>query len=261
MSELFNLAGSLDIFFVFFIILIRVSSIVVFAPVFSSSSIPSQIKIAFAFVFSLALYPVVKDYIHITDFSILGITAMVVREVILSAALAFCVHFVWAGIELGAQLVGFMMGFSIANVLSPEENLQISILAEFESIMAILIFLIIDGHHIFIKAMVDSFKMIPVGGFVLNHNIFDILLKLSAMMFSVTFQILAPAVIALVVTNVVFGIIARTMPQINIMIVAFPLSIGIGLFVLGVSFSYSAYVIVKYYDSALSYIYALLGGG
>jgi flagellar biosynthetic protein FliR len=261
MSWLSNFSGSLDIFFVFLIILLRVSSIIVFAPIFSSSSIPAQVKVAFALIFSVVLYPSANQYIHVTDFSVLNIAVTVIRELILSVALGFCIHFVWAGIELGAQLVGFMMGFSIANVLSPEENLQISILAEFESIMAVLIFLIIDGHHIFIRAMADSFKMVPVGEFVLNQNVFDILMKLTAMMFGVSFKILAPAIIALVVTNVVFGIIARMMPQMNIMIAAFPLSIGIGLFVLGVSFSYSAYVVAKYYNSALSYVYALLGGG
>ncbi len=259
MIDLLSLNGSLSAFFVFLIILIRVSAIIVLAPIFSSAYIPAQIKIGFALLFSLALYPVVKQYINITDFSVLNLALIAAKETVLSAALAFCVHFLWAGIELGAQLVGFMMGFSIANVLSPEDNMQISILAEFESIMAILIFLIIDGHYVFIRAMVDSFKMVPVGGFVLNHTTFDILNRLVLMMFGVAFKILAPAIIALTITNIVFGIIARTMPQINIIIVAFPLSIGIGLFILGVSFSYSAYVIVKYYNSVLSYVYSLLG--
>ncbi len=261
MVELLNLSAALPALLTFFIILLRVSAIIVFAPIFSSTSIPTQVKIAFSLIFAMVLYPVVKQYIHITDFSIMNIAVIVTREVILSAALAFCVHFLWAGIELGAQLVGFMMGFSIANVLSPEENLQISILAEFESIVAILIFLIIDGHYIFIRAMADSFKMVPVGGFILNQSVFDVLNKLALMMFGVAFKILAPAVIALLITNVVFGIIARTMPQINIMIVAFPLSIGIGLFVLGASFSFSAYVLVKYYNSVFIHIYSLLGVG
>jgi len=261
MVELLSLNATLPALLTFFIILLRVSAVVVFAPIFSSTSIPAQVKIAFSLIFAMVLYPVVKQYIHITDFSIMNIAVIVAREVVLSAALAFCVHFVWAGIELGAQLVGFMMGFSIANVLSPEENLQISILAEFESIIAILIFLIINGHYIFIRAMADSFKMVPVGGFVLNQNVFEVLNKLALMMFGVAFKILAPAVIALLITNVVFGIIARTMPQINIMIVAFPLSIGIGLFVLGVSFSFSAYVLVKYYNSVFMHIYSLLGVG
>ena len=261
MVELLNLSAALPALLTLFIILLRVSAIIVFAPIFSSTSIPAQVKIAFSLIFAMVLYPVVKQYIHITDFSIMNIAVIVTREVILSAALAFCVHFLWAGVELGAQLVGFMMGFSIANVLSPEENLQISILAEFESIVAILIFLIIDGHYIFIRAMADSFKMVPVGGFILNQSVFDVLNKLALMMFGVAFKILAPAVIALLITNVVFGIIARTMPQINIMIVAFPLSIGIGLFVLGASFSFSAYVLVKYYNSVFIHIYSLLGVG
>ncbi len=261
MADLISLGSALPVFFTFFIILLRVSAVIVFAPIFSSASIPAQVKMAFSLIFAIVLYPVVKQYIHITDFSILNLAVIAVRETILSAALAFCVHFLWAGIELGSQLVGFMMGFSIANVLSPEENIQISILAEFESIMAILIFLIIDGHYIFIRAMADSFRMVPVGGFILNQNVFDILNKLALMMFGVAFKVLAPAVIALIITNIVFGIIARTMPQINIMIVAFPLSIGIGLFALGMSFSFSAYVIVKYYNSVFVHIYSLLGAG
>ncbi len=261
MVELFNPNTTLITLLTFFIVLLRVSAIIVFAPVFSSASIPAQVKIAFSLVFAMVLYPIVKQYIHITDFSIMNIAVIVIREVILSAALAFCVHFLWAGVELGAQLVGFMMGFSIANVLSPEENLQISILAEFESIMAILIFLVINGHYIFIRAMADSFRLVPVGGFALNQGMFDVLNKLALMMFGVAFKILAPAVIALLITNVVFGIIARTMPQINIMIVAFPLSIGIGLFVLGVSLSFSAYVLVKYYNNVFIHIYSILGAG
>ncbi len=260
MSELVNFNGSLAVFFTFLIILLRVSAIIVVAPVFSSSAIPPQVKIAFAFVFSLALYPVVKGYIQLPDFTVLNIAMITVRELLLAVAMAICIHFVWAGIELGAQLVGFMMGFSIANVLSPEENVQISILSEFASIFAILVFLIIDGHYVFIRAMADSFRLIPVGGFVAGKSLFNAFNHLVVMMFGIAFKVLSPAIIALLITNVVFGIIARVMPQINVMIVAFPLSIGIGLFVLGITFAYSAGVISSYYQQALSIVYAILGG-
>ncbi len=259
MAELLNFNGSLAIFFTFLIILIRVSSVLIFAPIFSSSAIPPQVKIAICFVFSIVLYPIVKPYIHIADFTALNIGLIVIRELILAIGMAFCVQLVWAGIELGAQLVGFMMGFTIANVLSPQENIQISILSEFFSIFALLIFLAIDGHYIFIRALVDSFKMIPVGGFVFNQGIFEIFNRSMIMMFGVAFKVLAPAIIALLITNVVFGIIARVMPQINVIIVAFPLSIGIGLFVMGATLTYSAYTINSYYQNALSLVYAILG--
>ncbi len=259
MADLLNFSGSITLFLTFLIILIRVSSVLVFAPIFSSTAIPPQVKIAIYITLSFVLFPVVKQYIHLPDFTALSIGLIVARELLLAVGMAFCVQLVWTGIELGAQLVGFMMGFTIANVLSPQENIQISILSEFFSIFALLIFLVIDGHYIFIKAMVDSFKMIPVGTFSINQGVIAMFNQSIIMMFSIAFQVLAPAVIALIITNVVFGIIARVMPQINVIIVAFPLSIGIGFFVMGATLTYSAYTISNYYKTALSLIYSILG--
>lgn len=248
-------------FIIFLIILLRVSSIVVFAPVLSSASIPPQLKIAISLIFSLVLFSSVKGYIHINSLNALYITEIVIRELALAVLLALTVHFIWSGVELGAQLVGFNMGFAIANVLSPQENVQISVLSEFESIFAILVFLAIDGHYAFIKAMAFSFKVLPVGSFTVNSTIFAIFNRLVSMLFTVAFSVLAPAIMALFITQVVFGLIARTMPQINIMIVAFPLSIAIGFLVLGASFIFMADALVKYYNEAFHYLFAILKAG
>ncbi len=248
-------------FIIFLFVLLRVSSVIVFAPVFSSASIPPQVKVGFAFIFSLALFSTVKPYIHIETLNSMMLLAVTLRELVFAVLLALTVHFIWSGVELGAQLVGFNMGFAIANVLSPEENIQISVLSEFESIFAILVFLVIDGHYIFIKALAYSFKVLPVGAFVVNQGIFDIFNRLVAMLFAVSFSVLAPAILALFITQVVFGLIARTMPQINIMIVAFPLSIAIGFIVLGSSFVFMSNALIHYYSEAFKYIFAIIKVG
>ncbi|AEA33843.1 flagellar biosynthetic protein FliR [Hippea maritima] len=248
-------------FLAFLFILLRVSSIIVFAPIFSSASIPPQVKVAFSFVFAVILYPTVRSYIHIESINTLYIVSITLRELMFAVLLSLTIHFIWSGLELGAQLVGFNMGFSIANVISPEENIQISVLAEFESIFAILVFLIINGHYVFIQAMTYSFEVLKVGGFSLNQNIFHIFNKLTAVLFDVSFTVLAPVIIALFITQVVFGVIARTMPQMNIMIVAFPLSIAIGFITLGASFVFVAESLIHYYHQAFGYIYAIIRGG
>ena len=248
-------------FIIFLFVLLRVSSVIVFAPVFSSASIPPQVKAGFAFVFSLALFSVVKQYIHVETLNSFMLLSVLVRELVFAILLAFTVHFVWNGVELGAQLVGFNMGFTIANVLSPEENIQISVLSEFESIFAILVFLAVDGHYMFIKAIAYSFKVLPVGAFFVNQGIFDIFNRLVAMLFTVAFSVLAPAILALFITQVVFGLIARTMPQINIMIVAFPLSIAIGFIVLGSSFIFMSNALIHYYNEAYKYLFAIIRVG
>ncbi|WP_025209903.1 flagellar biosynthetic protein FliR [Hippea sp. KM1] len=248
-------------FIAFLFVLLRVSSVVVFAPIFSSSSVPPQLKAAFSLVFAAALFPTVRQYINIESLNSMYLFAVTLRELVFAILLSLTIHFVWSGLELGAQLVGFNMGFSIANVLSPEENIQISVLAEFESIFAILVFLIINGHYVFLQALAMSFEAVKVGSFALNHNIFTIFNKLIITLFDVAFTVLAPVIIALFITQVVFGVIARTMPQMNIMIVAFPLSIAIGFITLGASFMFAAESLIHYYQQAFNYIYAIIRGG
>lgn len=232
---------------IFFLVFIRVTSILLLAPIFSYKSIPVMVKILLSVVMAFVLYPIVKDYVNVNITNTVELIVLIVREILLGASLAFCIEFVWAGIEIAAGLISFMMGFSIANVISPQTNTQISIITEFESLFAILVFLAIDGHYFVIRALVESFQLIPVGSFLINKSLIEFIVHLILTMFSVSVQILAPVVVALIITNIVFGIISRTMPQMNVLIASFPITITIGLFLLGVTFNFAANVMIKYY--------------
>ncbi len=238
---------------IFFLVFVRVASILLLAPIFSYKSIPIMVKILFSITFAFVLYPLVKDYVNVNITNMVELIVVVVREILLGASLAFCIQFVWAGIEIAAGLVSFMMGFSIANVLSPQTNTQISIITEFESLFAILVFLAIDGHYFVIRSLVESFQLIPIGSFVVNKGLIGFIVYLVLVMFSISVQILAPVVLALIVTNIVFGVISRTMPQMNVLIASFPITITIALFLLGVTFNFAANVMIKYYYQLPSY--------
>lgn len=232
---------------IFFLIFVRVASILLLAPIFSYKAIPTIVKIFLSVVFAFILYDSVKSYITININNIYELAILTFREILLGTALAFCIQFVWSGIEMAADLISFMMGFSIANVLSPQTNTQISIITEFESLFAILIFLAIDGHYFVIQALVESFKLIPVGSFVVNKGLLAFIVQLIFIMFSLAVQVLAPVVLALIITNIVFGVISRTMPQMNVLIASFPITITVALFLLGVTFNFAANVMIKYY--------------
>ncbi|OSS42588.1 Flagellar biosynthesis protein FliR [Desulfurella amilsii] len=238
---------------IFFLIFIRVASILLLAPIFSYKSIPAMVKILLSVVMAFVLYPIVRDYVNVNITNTVELIVLIVREILLGASLAFCIQFVWAGIEIAASLISFMMGFSIANVLSPQTNTQISIITEFESLFAILVFLAIDGQYFVIRSLVESFQLIPIGSFVINKSLIEFIVYLILTMFSVSVQILAPVVVALIITNIVFGIISRTMPQMNVLIASFPITITIGLFLLGVTFNFAANVMIKYYYQLPSY--------
>lgn len=242
--------GDLEIFFLIFV---RVTSILLLAPVFSYKSIPAMVKILLSVVMAFVLYPLVKGYVHVNITNAVELAVIIIREILLGASLAFCIQFVWAGIEIAASLVSFMMGFSIANVLSPQTNTQISIITEFESLFAILVFLAINGHYFVIRSLVESFQLIPVGSFVVNKGLVEFVVQLILVMFSVSVQILAPVIFALIITNIVFGVISRTMPQMNVLIASFPITITVALFLLGMTFNFAANVMIKYYYQLPSY--------
>ena len=127
------------------------------------------------------------------------------------------------------------MGFGIANVFDPVAGAQVSILSNFGFWITLILFLVMNGHHLFIKALAQSFRVVPVGGMNLGESLLPSMVELSARMFSLGVQLSAPAIVALLLTNAAFGIVAKVVPQINILIVAFPINVGMGLFFFGVS--------------------------
>ncbi len=123
----------------------------------------------------------------------------------------------------------------IVNVIDPQTSAQVSIIAQFQNIITLLIFLIIDAHYWFILSIAKSFELIPLLGFCFTDSLMESIIRLSCNMFDIAAKLAAPIIAALLFTSVALGLIARTVPQMNIFIVGFPLKIAIGL--LGVGFS------------------------
>ncbi len=127
------------------------------------------------------------------------------------------------------------MGFAIANVMDPESGAQTPIVAHMGYWIAILVFLLLNGHHILLKTLADSFSIVEVGSFGFRDGLFQNILEASGDMFTLAIKFGAPAIAALLFTSAAFGIVAKVVPQMNILIVAFPLKIVVGLFFFGLS--------------------------
>ena len=127
------------------------------------------------------------------------------------------------------------MGFGIVNVIDPQSSNQISILGQFLNIMAILILLSLNGHHVILNGLLHSFDVVPLGGVTLAAPVMEKLMAMSAEIFVVAVKISAPILVALFLISVAMGILARTVPQMNVFIVGFPVQIGVGLTALTVS--------------------------
>ena len=222
----------------FFLIFLRVGAILMSIPVFDSKSIPLFFKIALAFATSIILFPMLRvDPVPMAT-SVFSLAVGAAGEILLGLIIGFSVKLIFAGIQLAGQLAGYQMGLALANVIDPSTSEQVPLLAQFNNLFGLLIFISINAHYLFIRALTHSFEMVPPFNINFSVSLMEHLIKMSGNMFVIGIQVGAPVIAALLITSVAFGLIARTVPQMNVFIVAMPLKIGVGLLFLGFGLPY-----------------------
>jgi len=222
----------------FFLIFFRVGAILMSIPVFDSKSIPLFFKIALAFATSIILFPMLRvDPVPMAT-SVLALAVGVTGEILLGLIIGFSVKLIFAGIQLAGQLAGYQMGMALANVMDPSSSQQVPLLAQFNNLFGLLIFISINAHYLFIRALTHSFEMVPPLNVNFSGSLMEHLIKMSGNIFVIGIQVGAPVIAALLITSVAFGLIARTVPQMNVLIVGMPLKIVVGLLFLGISLPY-----------------------
>lgn len=243
---------------IFLLIFLRVTSIIIFIPIFDNKNIPVIIKAGLSFSISIILFPFL-DIKPADCFS--GTFPFVIgafSEILLGIIIGFSAKMIFSGIQLAGQMAGIQMGLGLDRVLDPNLNTQISSISQFGNLFAILIFLTINAHHWFLKALLESFKLVPPFGFQFSTSVMNILITLSTKMFIVSIKVGAPVMAALLLTSVAFGLIARTVPQMHIMIVALPLKIFVGLLTLGLILPFLSSFFIQIFNDLGKEIFLLL---
>ena len=219
----------------FLFVMVRVAAILFSVPFLDSQSVPVMLKAGLTVAVSLLILPhlpyAAPDLLDRPAQLIIGLAV----EAAVGLMIGLIVQLFFAGIQLAGQTIGFQMGFSLANVVDPASSLQIPLLAQFLNIFAMMLFLAFNVHLYFIGALSDAFQRIPLWGVQPDQNMFELLMMLSGNAFVVAVRIGAPVMVALLLTSVALGLVARTVPQMQIFVVAMPLKILLGLFFLGVS--------------------------
>lgn len=220
----------------FFWVLVRVSILFFLLPLFGERGIPALWKAGLSFVVALILTPVVPPppgYPNTAPEILVG----VLSEAIMGLLLAFVVKLNFAAFQLAGQFMSFQMGFSMARAVDPATGAQSNSLSQFLYLFAILVFFAIDGHHLLLRALAASFDTVPPNSFHLNPSLSGILVKAGSQMFLIALKLAAPIMIALFLSNLCLGIVARTVPQMNILMIGFPINIGLGLVFFGLTLS------------------------
>jgi flagellar biosynthesis protein FliR len=248
MVDAYLLNWTLAQFLALLIIMIRVGPLVFLMPILGSRSVPVQVKALFTVMTALVLVPVIPVSPASLPQTTAGFALFVLMEVGFGAILAVFVRLVFAAVETAGQVVGIQMGMGMANVLNPELGSQVSPVGQLWNILAILIFLAIDGHHLFFRTLVESFVWVAPGQLRITQATYEGLMQGAAHMFVLAVKIMAPVSAALFFSHVSMGIIAKTVPQIPILIVGLPLNIAIGLIFTGLALGFFLPLMIQNFE-------------
>jgi len=225
----------------FVLVLARLGGLLVAAPLFGHALLPPMVRAGLALALAVVLLPVlpVPPALPQTVTALAGATAL---EVLLGTALGLVAQFVFAGVQLGGQLAGIQMGFGFATLLDPQSHAQTTIVAELQQLMVLVLFLVLDVHHLLLAALIDSFRAVPPGAVTVTGAGLQRAVAMAADLFVVGVRVAAPVLLVLVLSNAALGVLAKTVPQLNVFVVGFPLNVGVGLFVMGAALPFQGFV-------------------
>ncbi len=234
---------------IFLICAARVAALFGSIPVFSSIQVPAKIRVGLSIGLALLLFPVLEPYIPTRNLTLLNLAFIITNEALLGFMIGLTARLIFTAIEYGGTVIGYQMGFAAANVFDPQTNHQISQISQFQNVFAILIFLALDVHHIFLRAIVESYQLIVPGALDFSGGAVPFLMKLASGMFVLGIKFSAPILAVLLLSGLVLGILARVFPQLNVFLLSFPLNIGLSFFVIGLTLNIVAVLLSREFDA------------
>ena len=219
----------------FMLVLSRVAGIFAALPVFGGRRMPTTIKAVTVLMITLVCFPTLSVALPQVPPDAFTLALLLFSEVMIGLTLAFITQIIFAAVEFSGQIIGMQMGLTISSIIDPSQGTQTQIMSVVQTLFATLLFLSLNIHHLFIRAIMDSFRVIPLGGWHLSGELINFLVLRTADIFIIGIRLAAPVMVALLLTTVALGIMARAFPQMNIFMISMPLNIGLGLVILGMT--------------------------
>ncbi|HIZ52985.1 MAG TPA: flagellar biosynthetic protein FliR [Candidatus Enterococcus avicola] len=202
-------------------VFIRITAFMVISPVFSQKGIPTLSKVVISAALMLVTVPLVPYFEPVDN---LFIFALVVwKEVLFGLAMGFLSQLVFTGVEIAGQFIDFQVGFSMAQAYDPTFQIMSSQYGKLYYWLTIMVIFITNLHHYLIKGLIDSFHLVPIGAASISGVTVEGVIKLFSLTFEMAIHLAAPLVISAIVIDIVLGILSRTIPQINVLMMGMPM--------------------------------------
>lgn len=223
----------IEVFKVFVLVMLRISGLMVAAPVLGSRNVPPIAKVGLTGFTAFLVTPLVPAVEGGIPGDTLSFVLMGSGEVLIGLVIGFVMTMIFSAIQVAGQLMDMQSGFGMMNVFNPAMETQFPIFGFFFFIVTVLYLLITNGHHIMLHALISTFDKIPLGGFAVQPGLMYEVSTWGSVMYVEGLLIAAPVMGAMFLTYASMGLLGRVVPQIHLFVVGFPITIALGLLVVG----------------------------
>jgi len=217
---------------VFMLLFVRMMGLFATAPIWSNRLVPVQLRAAIAFGTAVVVSPLFQN-VPLPE-TLAGLAVLATRELLVGMVIGFVAALAFAAVQLAGELLDLNMGLSMVNLLDPMTNTQMPVMGNFLYILALLFFFSINGHHSLLRAVMDSYVLVPIGTATVTSGLSQMLVSMGGKLFVLGFKVAAPVLAALFLTTVALGVLNRAVPQMNIFVVGMPVQLAVGVFMMAV---------------------------
>ena len=216
----------LSLWWPFLLVFVRITSFFATAPVFSGRQIPARQKVAFSIVLSALCAGTINTHLDSVAMDMLFL--LILKEAFAGAALGLAAAIFFYAVQVAGTLIDFQIGFLMANFFDPTFQTNTQLTGRLKNVLAVLILLATNGHHLLIQGLLASFDWIPLDSYIpawSDGRLASFLLDCTAKMFQAGFMMAAPIMGTLFIVDIALGIISKTVPQMNLIAIFPPIKI------------------------------------
>lgn len=225
----------------FVLVLARIVGLTLLAPVFGSRMVPPRVRIALVVFLTVSMLPsmAAANAPSVEFHSTAALLLALFVETAVGLMLGLIAQFVFGAVLMAGELAGMQMGLGLSSLIDPQNHDRVVVLAQWQNTLALLLFLTVDGHHMLIQAIAESFRRMPAGAASLSSAGLGMTVAFAGEIFVLALKLAAPVLILILLVNATLGALAKLIPQLNVMVVGFPINVAAGFFILAAAQPFS----------------------
>ena len=223
----------------FMLVIARVAPLFLVAPMFSSKMVPARVKGIAAVGLSVGMAPLAMKGQHV-PLDVMGLTALIAKEFLVGLAFAYALSVLFAAVSAAGSMADTLIGFSFGALVDPVSGNNASVLSQAYSLVGIAVFIAINGDAWVIQGLDRTYELVPLVDYPALGPMVAGVQHAFTGIFVAAMELAAPVVLAVIITDAAFGVVARVVPQLNVFAVGFPAKVTVGLLIIGVSLPFAA---------------------